>query len=47
MSIPEVTDCISIDSELHIKLFFKEAWRNHYPNGFAMEEIVAGLAKVC
>ena len=42
-----VTHCIRIDSELHVQHFFKEAWRNHYPNGFTVDAIVVCLAKVC
>ena len=41
-----VTDCIIIDSERHVQHFFKEAWRNHYPSGFTIEEIVVCLTKV-
>ena len=46
MSIPEVTNCIRIDSELHVQPFFKGA-PVPLPNGFTMEEIVVCLAKVC
>ena len=42
-----VTDCVIIDSELHVQHFFKEAWQNHYPNGFTIEAILVCLAKVC
>ena len=38
-----VTDCIRIELELHVQHFFKEAWRNHYPNGVTIESIVACL----
>ena len=41
-----VTDCVIIDSELHVQHFFKEAWRNHYPNGFTIEAIAVCLTKV-
>ena len=46
MSIPEVIDRIRIDSELHVH-FFSKGYLSHYPNGFAMEEIVVSLAKIC
>ena len=46
MSIPEVTNCIRIDSELHVQPFFKGA-PVPLPNGFTMEGIVVCLAKVC
>ena len=42
-----VTGYIRIDSELYVQHFFKEAWKNHYPNGVAIEVIVVCLAKVC
>ena len=46
MSIPEEADCIRIDSELHVQLF-SNGGGFQYPNGFAVEEIVVFLVKVC
>ena len=45
MSILEVTDCIRIDSELHVQPFFKE-FPAPLPQCFR-QEIVVCLAKVC
>ena len=47
MLVPEVTKCIRIDKELHVKLFFKGSPVPLYVSGFDMIEIVVLPMRVC